>query len=68
MVCMALRASTHFPIQKSAPPGFFPTRKPRSRKIELKRRLFLYEGAVECQNLAAAQPELNLVINQAVFW
>jgi hypothetical protein len=62
MVCMALRASTHFPIQKSAPPGLVPTRKPRSGKIELKRRLFLYEGAVESQILAAAPPD------QAVFW
>jgi hypothetical protein len=52
MVGMVLRASTPFLIQKSAPPGFFPTRKPRSGKIELKRRLFLYEGAVESQNLA----------------
>ena len=59
MVCMALRVSTHFPIQKSAPPGLFPTPKPRNGKTELKRRLFLYEGAVESQNLAAAQPELG---------
>lgn len=44
MVCMALRVSTHFLIQKSAPPGSFPAGQPRNEKIELKRRLFLYEG------------------------
>jgi hypothetical protein len=58
MVCMALRASTYFFIQKSAPPGFFPAGLPRNGKTERKRRLFLYEGAVESQNLAAAQSEL----------
>jgi hypothetical protein len=43
MVCMGLRMSTRFPIQKSAPPSCFPPPQPRNAKIEPNGVPTLYE-------------------------